>query len=242
MRLLTRLAIVIFCLFLLGCSSAVESSKGPVKDISLDTKDVPENLTILLNEEPQTTQTNKSEVQLSVPVEQTGQVKVIDERAYGAITYQAEIPTESTEPIPLKIAPQENEEINKGVSEFLQGYFTAVNRKKNARSFLSADSIFNPEDLYNYRFQSAVLFTSSFKPFLIDEQPGLIVLVDAMQEGMPASTVTFQFRLLWEDGQWKIFHQRVLYEEFNGNLLFEIEEGSYPGKQSPGPQDIELSF
>lgn len=245
MRLQTQLAPLLLSLFLAGCSSSIESSKsfeGAVKAITLDTKSVPENLTVLLNDEPQSTKTNKGEIKLSVPEGQAHGVKVKDEKPFGTITYQAEIPQESKDPVSLKIEPKENEELNQQVSVFLKDYFTAVNRKKNALSYLSTDSIFDPEDVYNHTFQSAVLYTSSFKPLMIDDKPGLILLVDAEGQGTSSSTLTFQFRLLWEDGKWKIFYQRVLYEVFEGNLLFEYEKDSYPGKQYPGPHDILLSL
>lgn len=240
MRLLTQFAILLLCLFLTGCSTSSGSTKGSAKTITLDTKSIPENLTIHVNDEPQPIKTNNGEITLSVPEGQANIIKVQNENP--AITYRAEIPQESKDPVSLKIDPTENEELNRQVADFLNGYFGAVNQKKNALSFLSKDSIFNPKDIYNHSFKSAVLYTASFKPSMINNKPELIVLVDTESRETPSYTRTYQFRLLWEDGNWKIFHQQVLYEVSKGELIYESDKGTYPGMQSPGPHDLVLSF
>jgi hypothetical protein len=241
MRLHTQILTLLLCLLLAsGCSTAPASSKESAKNITLDTKGIPENQTIYVNDEPQANKTNKGEITLSVPEGQANTIKVINEKPI--ITYQIEIPQESKDLVSLKIEPMENVELEKQVADFLNGYFKAVNRKNNALSFLSKDSIFNPKDVYNHSFKSAILYTASFQPLLIDDKPGLIVQVDAENRETPSTTRTYQFRLLWEDDNWKLFHQRVLYEVFDGKLLYESEKGTYSGKQSPGPNDLVLSF
>lgn len=240
MRLHTQFATLLLCLLLAGCSTSAASSKGSVKNITLDTKGVPENLTVYVNEEPQPNKTNNGEIKLSVPEGQANIIKVKNEKP--TITYRVEIPQESNDPVSLKIEPMENEELNRQVANFLNDYFKALNLKKNALSFLSEDSIFDPKDVYNNSYKSAVLYTASFKPLMIDDKSELIVLVDAENRETPSYTRTYQFRLLWEDGNWKIFHQRVLYEVFEGKLIYENEKGTYPGKQSPGPHDLVLSL
>lgn len=240
MRLHNQFTTLLLCLLLAGCSTSTASSKSSDKTISLDTKGIPENLTVYVNEEPQPNKTNNGEIILSVPEGQANFIKVKNEKP--AITYQVEIPQEIKDPVSLKIEPMENEELNRQVANFLNDYFEAVNRKKNALSFLSEDSIFNPKDVYKHSYKSAVLYTASFKPSMINNKPELIVLVDTENRETPSYTRTYQFRLLWEDENWKIFHQQVLYEVFKGKLLYESEKGTYLGKQSPGPHDIILSF
>jgi len=240
MRLHIQFGTLLLCLLLTACSTSTASSKGSVKTITLDTKGVPENLTVYVNEEPQPNKTNNGEIKLSIPEDQANFIKVKNENP--TITYQVEIPQESKNPVSLKIEPMQNEELNRQVVDFLNDYFEAVNRKKNALSFLSEDSIFNPKEVYKHSYKSAVLYTASFKPSMINDKPELIVLVDTENRETPSYTWTYQFRLLWEDGNWKIFHQRILYEVFEGKLLYENEKGTYPGKQSPGPHDLVLSF
>lgn len=240
MRLHIQFATFLLCLLLAGCSTSTVSSKGSVKTITLDTKGVPQNLTIYINEEPQPNKTNNGEIKLSIPEGQANFIKVKNEKP--AITYQVEIPQESKDPVSLHIEPMENEELNRQVADFLNDYFKAVNLEKNALSFLSEDSIFDPKDVYKHSYKSAVLYTESFKPSMINHKPELIVLVDTENRETPSYTQTYQFRLLWEDGNWKILHQRLLYEVFKGKLVYENEKGTYPGKQSPGPHDVVLSF
>lgn len=240
MRLYTRFATLLLCLLIAGCSNSSVSSKDSVKTITLDTKGLPKNLTIFVNDEPQTNKTNNGEIILSVPSGQSNIIKVKNENP--TIIYTVEIPHESEDLISLKIEPMDNKELNQQVADFLKDYIKAVNQKKNALSFLSKDSIFNPKEVYNHSFKSAVLYTTSFKSLMLDEKPELIVLVDAEDRETPSSTLTYEFRLLWEDGNWKVFHQRVLYEVSEGKLLFESEKGTYPGKPSPTPEDLVLSF
>ncbi len=240
MRLFTQFATLLLCLLIAGCSNASVSSNNSDKTITLDTKGLPENLTIFVNDEPQSNKTNNGEIELSVPLGQPNFIKVKNEEP--RIIYRVEIPQESKDLISLKIEPMDNKELNQQVADFLKDYFKAVNQKKNALSFLSKDSIYNPKDVYNHSFKSAVLYTTSFKSSMIDEKPELIVLVDAENRETPSTTLTYEFRLLWEDGNWKVFHQRLLYEAFDGKLLFESEKGTYPGKQSPTPDDIVFSF
>lgn len=243
MRLKTQLTTSLLCLFLVGCSTTSTSSvsqQDSTWTLTLDTKGVPESLSVLLNDEPQKEITNKGEIKLSVPEGQTNIIKVKYEEPFGTIIYGVDVPQEVEKPVPLNIEPLENEKLNEQVADFLSEYFTAVNQKKNALSYLSEDSILNPEDLYNQTYQSAVLYTASYSPFMINNKPGLIVRVDAEDEESPSSTRTLQFRLVWENEKWKIFHQRVLYEVSEEKLLFESEKGTYPGKQTPEPYDIVL--
>lgn len=239
MRLHHQFATLLLCLLLAGCSTSTASSKGSVKTITLDTKGVPENLTVYINGEPQPNKTNNSEIKLSVP---EGQPNITVKNEKPLITYQVEMPKENKDSAFLKIDPMENEELNKQVADLLNSYFQAINKKKNALSFLSSDSILDPKNIYKNSYKSAVLYTGSFKTSMINNKPELIVLVDTENREAPTYTRTYQFRLLWEDEKWKIFHQQVLYEVFEGKLLYENEKGTYPGKQSPGPHDLALSF
>ena len=240
MRLHHQFAALLLCLLLAGCSTSTASSKSSSKTISLDTKGIPENLTVYLNEKPQSDKTNNGEIKLSVPAGQVNLIKVKNEKP--AITYRVEIPPEMKDPVSLKIEPTENGELNKQVADFLSDYFKAVNQKKNANSFLSKDSIFNPKDIYKNSYKSAVIYTESFKSSMINNRPELIMRVETQTRQTPSYSRTYQIRLFWEDGNWRIFHQQVLYEVFDGKLLYENEKGTYPGKQSPGPNDIVLSF
>lgn len=244
MRLHNRFTALFLCLllFLAGCSSSTLSSTSgkSVKTITLDTKGIPGDLTIYVNEEPQPNKTNNGEVKLSVPKDQDNLVYVKNEKP--EITYQVEIPQGSEETVSLKINPAENKVLNQEVADFLGKYFKAVNLKKNAQTFLSKGSIFDPKNIYKTSYKSAVLYTTSFEFSMMDAKPELIVLVDTETPETPSYTRTYEFRLIWEDGSWKIFHQRVLYEVLNGKLLFESEKGTYPGEQTPGPDDIKLSF
>lgn len=243
MRLYHRFAIPFLCglsVLLAGCSTLTASSEPPVKTIVLNTEGIPENLTIYLNEEPQSQTTNNGEIKLSVPENQVNAIKVINE--VPPITYQTEIPQESKEPATLKIDPLENDELNQQVANFLKDYFNAVNQKKNALSFLSENSVFDSKKIYKYSYKSAVLYPESFKLSTINGKPELIFLVDAVDQKDSSYTRTYEFRLLWEAGGWKIFHQRILYEVYDGKVIYENEEGTYQAKQSPGPHDIKLSF
>lgn len=240
MRLHTQFTTLLLCLLLAGCSTSTASSKDPVKTLILDTKGVPENLTVYVNEEPQPNKTNNGEITLSVPDGQANIIKIKNENPI--ISYRVEIPPESKDPISLKIEPMENEELNRQVADFLSNYLKAVNQKKNALSFLSEDSLFDPKDVYKHSFKSAVLYTASFKLSTINDKPELIMLVDTENRENPSYTRTYQFRLLWEDNNWKVFHQQVLFEVYKGKLFYESEKGTYPGKQSPAPHDLVLSF
>lgn len=240
MRLFTKFAPLLLCLLIAGCSNSSVSSNDSVKIITLDTKGLPKNLTIFVNDEPQSNKTNNGEIKLSLPSGQSNIIKIENENP--TIIYRVEIPQESKDLNSLKIEPRDNKELNRQVADFLNNYLKAVNQKKNALSFLSKDSIFNPKEVYNHSFKSAVIYTTSFKTLISDEKPELIVLVDAEDRKTPSSTLTYEFRLLWEDGNWKIFHQRILYEVFDGKLLYEYEKGTYPGKQSPTPDDLVFSL
>lgn len=237
MRLHHQFATLLLCLLLAGCST---STAFPKKTISLDTKGIPENLTIYLNEKPLPDKTNNGEIKLSVPEGQVNIIKVKSEKP--AIAYQIEIPPETKDPVSLKIEPMENKELNQQVANFLNNYFLAVNQKNNALSFLSKDSIFDPKAVYNTSYKSAVIYTESFKSSMINDKPELIMLVETQTRENPSYTRTYQFRLLWEDGNWKIFYQQLLYEVFEGKLLYESEKGTYLGKQSSGPNDLVLSL
>lgn len=239
MRLHNHVAAIFLCLLLAGCSSnALPKSSG--KTITLDTTGVPENLTVYINEKPQTQKTNNDKIKLSVPGDQANVIKVKNEKPL--ISYQADIPQEGQDSASLKIDPKENDELTHQVSDLLQNYYKAINNKKNALSFLSKDSILNPKNIYKDSYKSAILYTSSFKTSTFENKPELIVIVDAVNRGTPSYTRTYQFRLLWENEEWKIFHQQLLYEVFEGKLLYENEKGTYPGEKSPGPHDLVLSF
>jgi uncharacterized protein YcfL len=240
MRLYTQFATLLLCLLIAGCSNSSVTLNNSAKTITLDTKGLPKNLTIFVNDEPQLNKTNNGEIILSVPSGQSNIIKVKNENP--TIIYQVKIPQESKDLISLKIEPMDNKELNQQVANFLNDYLKAVNQKKNALSFLSKDSIFNPKEVYNHSFKSAVIYTTSFKSLMLDEKPELIMLVDAENRETPSATFTYEFRLLWEEGNWKIFHQRILYEVSEGKLLYEYEKGTYPGKQSPTPEDLVLSF
>ncbi|MEA4902475.1 hypothetical protein [Desulfitobacterium sp.] len=237
MRLRTQLAPVLLCLFLAGCSSSTASH---VNTITLNTEAVPENLSVYVNDEPQKAKTNNGDINLSVPAGQTNLISVETEEP--AIIYQVEVTDETKEPVSLKFDPTKNQEIIQQVSDSLNSYFKAVNNKKNAISYLSKDSILDPQKLYNHSYKSAVLYSTSFKTSSVNNKPELIVRVDTESSKSPSYTWTYEFRLLLEDGKWKIFHQRLLYEVLDGNLFYENEAGTYPGPQSPGPNDIVLSF
>lgn len=239
MRLLHPFATFLLCLLLAGCSTSTAFSNSSVKTITLDTKGVPENLTVYINGKPQPNKTNNGELKLTVP---EGQPEITVKNEKPLITYQVELPKDGKSSASLKIDPTKNEELNHQVADLLTRYFQAINEKKNALSFLSKDSILDPKNMYKNSYKSAVLYTGSFKTSMINNKPELIVLVDAENRQAPSDTRTYQFRLLWEDEKWQIFHQQLLYEVFDGKLLYENEKGSYPGKQSPGPQDIVLSF
>jgi hypothetical protein len=240
MRFHNQFGTLLLCLLLTACSTSTASSKSSVKTITLDTKGIPENLTVYVNEEAQPNKTNNGEIKLSIPEDQVNLIKVKNE--IPAITYQVEIPQGSKNFVSLKIEPMENEELNQQVANFLKNYFQAVNLKKNALTFLSEDSIFNPKEVYKHSYKSAVLYTKSLKSSIKNDKHEIIMLVDTETRETPSNTWTYQFRLLWEDGNWKILHQQVLYEIFEGKLLYENEKGTYPGKQSPGPHDLVLSF
>lgn len=237
MRLRTQLAPVLLCLLLAGCSSSTASH---VNTITLNTEAVPENLSVYVNDELQKAKTNNGDINLSVPAGQTNLITVETEEP--TIIYQVEVTDETKGPVSLKFDPTKNQEIIQQVSDSLNSYFKAVNNKKNALSFLSKDSILDPQKLYNHSYKSAVLYSTSFKTSSVNNKPELIVRVDTESSQSPSYTWTYEFRLLLEDGKWKIFHQRLLYEVLNGNLFYENEEGTYRGPQSPGPNDIVLSF
>lgn len=243
MRLPHRFAILFLCslsLLLAGCSTSTASLKPSDKTIMLDTKGIPENLTIYLNEEPQSQTTNNDEIELSVPEKQPYSIKVINEAP--PITYQAEISQESDDHVTLKIEPLENNELNQQAADFLTDYFKAINKKENALSFLSEDTLFDAKNIYKYSYKSAILYPESFKPSMINDKLQLILLVDAVDREDPSNIRTYEFRLLWEAESWKVFHQRIVYEIYDGNVIYEREEGTYQEKQTPGPHDIKLSF
>lgn len=239
MRLHNHFAAFFLCLLLAGCSSN-EFSKSSSKTITLDTKGVPENLTVYINEKPQTQKTNNDKIKLSVPKGQVNVIKVKNEKPL--INYQVELPQDNQDSVSLTIDPMANDELTRQAADLLNNYYKAINNKKNALSYLSKDSILNPKNIYKDSYKSVTLHTSSYKTTTFENKPELIVLVDAVNRGTPSYTRTYQFRLLWEKEEWKIFHQQVLYEVFEGKLVNENEKGTYPGEKSSGPHDLVLSF
>lgn len=146
MRLLHPFATLFLCLLLAGCSTSTAFSKGSVKTITLDTKGVPENLTVYINGKPQPNKTNNGELKLTVP---EGQPEITVKNEKPLITYQVELPKDGKDSAFLKIDPTENEELNHQVVDPLNRYFQAIDEKKNAPSFLSKDSILDPQNIYN---------------------------------------------------------------------------------------------